>query len=101
MSRAERSGFCPAGVRARVRSFLGFLRDPTHGIDEGGKVVARRGSRLEVGGQAHDLPAEGRREVLGVFVTQVVGVRVGHGGQRADDDRGVLVVVGQSRDGSR
>ena len=78
---------------------LRLLRDPAHGVDESGKVVARRRRRLEVGGQANDLPPQGRFKVLGVLVTQVVGIGVGNGGEGADDDRRVPVVVGQGSDG--
>ncbi len=78
---------------------LRFLRNPAHGVDEGGQIVDRGRSRLKVGGQAYDLPPEGCLEVLGVFVAQIVGIGVGDGGERADDDRRVTVVVGQGSDG--
>lgn len=76
-----------------------FLRNPAHSVDEGGQIVDRGRSRLKVGGQAYDLPPEGRLEVLGVFVAQIVGIGVGNGGERADDDRRVTVIVGQGSDG--
>ena len=34
-----------------------------------------------------------------MFVAQIVGVGVGDGGERADDDRRVTIVVGQGSNG--
>ena len=55
-------------------------------------AVLRRG---ELALEPHDLPPARCGEPVGVLVAQVVGVRLGLGGERADDGGGVGVDVGE------
>ena len=56
-------------------------------------------SEVGVGRQPQHLPAARRGEPLGVGDAQVVAVRLGVGGERAEDRRGVGVDIGERRDG--
>ena len=70
-----------------------------YGVGQGFEVVAAGPRRAGVVGEPDDLPAARRGEPLGVLGAQVVAVRFGVGGERAEDGGGVRVDVRQRRDG--
>ena len=83
------------GSRRRLRRGPGGLPD---GVGQRLEVVAARPEVGGVRGQPQDLPAARGGEPLGVRGAQVVAVRLGVGGQRAEDGGGVGVDVGERRD---
>lgn len=89
-----------ADVLRLVGSAAGGPGGLSDGVGERLEVVDGAGERhREVRLMAHDLPAARSGGALGVGLAQVVAVRLGVGGERADDGRAVGIDVGERRDG--
>ncbi len=73
------------------------LAEPVHGVGQREQVVGAGLGLLVLGGQPDDLPPARRREPRRVLGAQVVGVRLGVGGERAEDGGAVGVGVGERR----
>src|SRR6478735_3459010 len=67
-------------------------------VGQSQQIIGRGAPVHRVASEPEDLPAARRREAFAVRLAQVVGVRLGIGGQRAEDRRLVRVDVGQRRD---
>ena len=83
------------GSRLARRRGAGRL---AHRVGQRLEVVAARPERVGVRGEPQHLPATRGGQPLGVGRAQVVAVRLGVGGQRAEDGRRVGVDVGERGD---
>ena len=61
----------------------------TNRIGQCQQVVARRTESIKIGSETQNLPPAWRAEAVTVVVAQVVGMRLGVGGQRSQD-RGLV-----------
>ena len=86
----------PVAALRAARLGTGGLADR---IGERLEVVGVRDRRRELADVAQDLPAARDGQPHRVLLAQVVGVRLGVAGQRADDRGQVGIGVGQGRDG--
>lgn len=67
-------------------------------LSQSDKIIIRRGRGAEVAVVAHEFPPPRSRQPNRVVLTQVVGMWLGKGRQRADDRRRLSVDIGQRRD---
>jgi hypothetical protein len=81
-------------IRARSDRTGGFA----DGLGESDQVVGGGGWGCEVAVVADELPASGGGEAACVRLAQVVGVRLGEGGEGTHYGRGIAVDVGQRGD---
>jgi hypothetical protein len=82
-------------VRAWERSGAGGFTD---GFGQRDQVVRRGRGRGEIAVVAYEFPASGGGEAARVGFAEVVRVRLGEGGERADDGGRFVVDVGQGGD---
>lgn len=109
LRRAQHSQMTPAPDLHRVRAprslapglgraFLGAGRFP-YGVGQRFEIVTAGTGRGRAVREPDDLPAAGRGQPLAVLRAQVVAVRLGVGGERAEYRRRVGIDVRQCRDG--
>jgi hypothetical protein len=86
-----RTGSLRTGSRVHGRGGPGGF---AHGVGKREQIILR-GASVDAQGEPDDLPPAGRRQPLGMLVTEVVGVRFGIGGQRTEHRRLIGVYIGE------